>query len=71
MPAQLLQSCLTLWSQTWTVAHWDPLSMGFSRQEFWNGLPCPPTGDLANPGIKYASPALAGEFFTTESPGKP
>ena len=45
--------------------------LGFSRQEFWNGLLFPPPGDLPNPGIKYASPALAGEFFTTESPGKP
>ena len=57
----------------WTIAHQAPLSMGFSRQEYWNGLPSPPPGDLPNPGIKPTSPvslALAGEFFTTEPPGK-
>ena len=40
----------------WTVAHQAPLSMGFSRQEYWSGLPCPPPGDLPNPGIKFSSP---------------
>ena len=52
----------------WTVAHQAPLSMGFSRQEYWNGLSCPPPGDLPNPGIESTplmSPALAGWFFTT------
>ena len=39
----------------WTVAHQAPLSMGFSRQDYWNGLPCPPPGDLPNPGIIPAS----------------
>ena len=51
----------------WTIAHHAPLSMGFSRQEYWSGLSCPPTGDLPNPGIKPASlmsPALAGGFST-------
>ena len=47
-----------------------PLSMGFSRQEYWNGLPFPPEGNLPDPGIEFASPALAGGFFTTESPEK-
>ena len=47
------------------------LSMGFSRQEYWSGLPFPPPGDLPDPGIKPASLALAGRFFTTEPPGKP
>ena len=50
-----------------------PLSVGFSRQEYWSGLPFPPPGDLPNPGIKptcLASPALAGGFFTTGPPGK-
>ena len=54
----------------WTVAHQAPLPMGFSRQEYWIGLPCPPSGDLPNPGIKLASPkspALAGRFFTTSA----
>ena len=45
--------------------------MGFSRQEYWSGLPFPTPGDLPDPGIAPASPALAGEFFTTELPGKP
>ena len=58
----------TLWM--WTIAHQAPLSMGFSRQEYWSGLPCPPPGDLPNPGIEPASllsPALAGGFFTTSA----
>ena len=52
----------------WTVAHQTPLSMGFFRQEHWNGLPFPSPGDLPNPGIKpmsLMSPALANRFFTT------
>ena len=55
----------------WTVAHQAPLSMGFSRQEYWSRLPFPPPGDLPNPGIKSTSPILAGGFFTAEPPGKP
>ena len=55
----------------WTIVHQAPLSMGFSRQEHWSGLPFPSPGDLSNPGIKHASPALAGEFFTAEPPGSP
>ena len=54
----------------WTVAHQAPLFMGFSRKEYWNGLPCPPPGDLPNSGIETAahvSPAPAGEFFTTSA----
>ena len=57
-----------------TVALQAPLSMGFSRREFWSGLPCPPPEDLPNPEIKpmsLASPALGGGFFTTEPPGMP
>ena len=53
-----------------TVAHQALLSMGFSRQEYWSGLPFPYTGDLPNPGIKPASPALVSRFFTTEPLGK-
>ena len=56
---------------TWTVAHQAPLSMEFSRQEYWSGLPFPSPGDLPYPGIKLASPAFAGGFFTTVPPGKP
>ena len=40
----------------WTVAHQAPLSLGFSRQEYWSGLPCPPPGDLPSSGIEHASP---------------
>ena len=52
----------------WTVTHQVPLFMGFSRQEYWSGLPCPPAGDLPDPGIKpvpLTSPALADGFFPT------
>ena len=55
----------------WTVARQAPLSMGFSRQEYWSGLPFPSPGDLPVPGIKPASPALAGSFFIVEPLGKP
>ena len=48
----------------WTVAHQAPLSMEFSRQKYWSGLPFPTSGDLSNPGIEPAAPALAGRFFT-------
>ena len=51
---------ISLWHYIWTVAHQAPLSMGFSRQEYWSGLPRPPPGDLPNPGIEpisLASPA--------------
>ena len=54
----------------WTIAGQDPLSMGFSRQEYWNGLPFPTPGDLPNPGIEPASPlspASVGGFFTTST----
>ena len=54
----------------WTIACQAPLSMGVSRQECWSGLPCPPPGDLPDPGIEpvsLVSPALAGRFFTTSS----
>ena len=64
-------SCVQLFATLWTVAHQAPLSRGFARQEYWNGLPFPPPGDLPDPSIKPASPALAGEFFTPVPPGKP
>ena len=53
-----------------TVARQAPLSMGFSKQEYWSGLPWPPPGDLSDPGIEpvsLAAPALAGKVFTTSS----
>ena len=55
----------------WTVAHQAPLSMEFSRQEYWSGLAFPPPEDLPYPGIKPTSTALAGGFFIVEPPGKP
>ena len=55
----------------WTVTRQAPLSMGFPRQEYWNGLPFPSPRDLHDQGIKFMSPALAGGFFTPEPPGKP
>ena len=54
----------------WTVSHQAPLSMGFSRQEYWSGLPYPSPGDLPKPGIKPGSPALPADSLPSESPGK-
>ena len=54
-----------------TAAYQAPPSMGFSRQEYWSGVPLPSPGDLPDPGIEPVSLALAGGFFTTESLGKP
>ena len=54
-----------------TETHQTLLSMGFPRQEYWSGLPFPFSGKLPKPGIKPASPALAGGFFTTKPPEKP
>ena len=56
---------------SWTVARQSPLSMEFSRQGYWSGLPLPTPRDLPNPGIKLMSPALAGGFFTTKPLGNP
>ena len=53
----------------WTVACQAPLSMGFSRQEYWNGLPFPSPGDLSKPGIKSGSPALQADSLPSEPPG--
>ena len=67
------QSCLTFYD-LWTVAHQPPLSMGFSRQEYWSGLLFPSLGNLPDPGIKLrslTSPALAGGFFTLRHLGNP
>ena len=65
-----LFSCVQLFAILWTVARQAPLSMGFSRQECWSGLPCPSPGDLPGPGTKtesLKSPALAGGLFTTSA----
>ena len=55
----------------WAVAHQTPLSMEFSRQEYWSGLPFPFPGDLLDPGIKSGSPALQADVLPSELPGKP
>ena len=70
-------SRVQLFATLWAVAHQTPLSMGFSRQEYWSGLPCPSPGYLPNPGIKPVSPAAPALqvdfffFFTTEPQEKP
>ena len=64
-------SRVRLFETLWTVAHQAPLSMGFSRQEYLSGLPCPPPGDLPDPGIEPMSPALQVDSLPTEPPGKP
>ena len=63
-------SRVLLLATLWTVAHQGALSMAFSRQEYWSGLPYPPPGDLPDPGIEPASlmsPELAGGFFSTSA----
>ena len=68
-----LLSHVQLFVTPWIVARQAPLSMEFSRQEYWSGLPFPPSRDLPDPGIELTSltsPALAGRFFTTAPPGK-
>ena len=67
---QVTQLCPAL-ATPWTVVRQAPLSMEFSRQEYWSGLPFPSPGDLPDPGIKTASFAGAGGFFTTVPSGKP
>ena len=67
-------SRLQLFATPWTIACQAPLSMGFSRQEYWSGLSFPSPGDHPDPGIEpasLASPALASRFFATAPPGKP
>ena len=63
-------SCVWCFVTLWTMAHQTPLFMGFSRQEYWSRLPCPPPGELPNPGIEPTSlifPSLTGRFFTTST----
>ena len=65
-----LFSHVQLSATIWILTHRAPLSMGFSMQENWNGFPCPPPGDLPNPGIEpmsLMSPALADMSFTTST----
>ena len=65
-------SCVRLFATLWTVVHQAPLSMTFSRQEYWSALPFPPPEDLPSPGIESSSVScIANAFFTTAPPGKP
>ena len=62
-------SRVLLFATLWSIAHTAPLSMGFSRQEYWSGLPFHSPGDLPNPGIEPGSPALQAGALTSEPPG--
>ena len=71
--------CVCVWALShvqlfvtpWTLAHQAPLSMEFSRQEYWSGLPFPSPGHLPNPGIKPGSPVLQADSLPSKPPGKP
>ena len=64
-------SPVQLFMTPWTVAYQAPLSMEFSRQEYWSGLPFPSPGDLPDPGIKPRTPTLQADTLPSEPPGKP
>ena len=64
-------SHVRLFATPWTVAYQAPPSMGFSRQEYWSGLPFPSPGDLPDPGIEPGSPTFQADALTSEPPGKP
>ena len=63
-------SRVQLFATLWTIAHQSPPSMGFSSQEYWNGLPFPSSGDLPDQGIEPRSPTLQAEALNSEPPGK-
>ena len=63
-------SPVRLFETPWTVPYQAPPSMGFSRQEYWSGLPFPSPGDLPDPGIDPRSPSLRADALTSEPPGK-
>ena len=65
----VIHSVVSDFSIPWTVACQAPLSMEFSRQEYWSGLPFPSPGDLPNPGIEPGSPALQADSLPSEPPG--
>ena len=74
MFAKSLQSCLTLCDSMDYIACQAPLSMGFSKQEYWSGLPCPPPGDLPDPVIQPmspVSPALQADSLSLSHQGRP
>ena len=66
-----LLSRVQLFASPWTVAYQAPPSMGFSRLEYWSGLPFPSPGNLPNPGIEPGSPAFQADTLTSAPPGKP
>ena len=66
-----LLSRVQLFAVSWTVSRQVPLSMEFSRQEYWSGLPFPSPGDLPDPGIEPGSPALQADSLPFEPPGNP
>ena len=66
-----LLSRVRLFATPWTVAYQAPLSMEFSRQEYWSGLLFPSPGDLPNPGIEPGSPTLQADALPSKPPGKP
>ena len=72
-PINVVLSCVQLFVTAWTVAHWAPLSLEFSRQEYWSGLSFSFLGIFPTQGsnLFLASPALAGRFFTTAPSGEP
>ena len=64
-------SRVRLFATPWTLAYQDPQSMGFSRQEYWSGLPFPSPGDIPDQGIEPGSPALQADALPSEPPGSP
>ena len=64
-------SYVRLFVTSWTVAHQAPLSMGFTRQEYWSGKLFPSSGDLPDPGIKPGPPASQADSLPSEPPGRP
>ena len=69
VPLQWSCSVVSDSANPWTIARQAPPSMGFSRQEYWNGLPFPSPGDLSDPGIEPRSPALQADALTSEPQG--
>ena len=69
--AMLSCSVMSNFVTPWTAVHQAPLSMGFSRQEYWSGLPCPLSRNLPNPGIEPRSPTLQADSLPSKPPGKP
>ena len=63
-------SHVRLFATPWTVAYWAPPSMGFSRQEYWSGMPFPSPEDLSDSGIEPGSPTLQADTLSSEPPGK-